>query len=150
MTLPLEKPSSTEKEVTHPYLPPCDSWTTPAAYFFHLDLPGVEREALCIELNGQHLRVFGHRGGCSRCASGDDYHECPHGDFERIIVLPAQAVGANTIARYGEGILELEVPKTPSPNGKVIEVIWSAPQGRASSPDSDTDDSMDEDCCLDE
>ena len=78
-----------------------------------LEIPGLEKEDLDVEVEDQTLVVRGEKR-ISREHRGDTYHltECAYGRFQRVIPLPAPVDPARARARYRNGVLEVELPKT--------------------------------------
>jgi HSP20 family protein len=117
-----------------PYYSPMDTsaeaWTPTAdvtendeAYHVDIDLPGVEKEDISVNIEGQELTVSGEskkfdhiEGGSSRRTSRQV------GSFEFALRLP-HAVDANgCTAELSNGVLCMTVPKTSSEGHKKIEV----------------------------
>ena len=89
---------------------------TSTSYQFKIDIPGLSKDQIKIELHNGNLVISGER----REESKDDskrYHltELKYGSFMRSFVLPAPVNAEKIEARYENGVLNLNVPKeTPS------------------------------------
>ncbi len=92
-----------------PFKPEVDILERPGLYRVVLDVPGVPREHLDVELDGSRLVVRGRRPGPPRGARIRST-ERGHGAFERIFLLPAQARGDQVEAHLSHGVLTITVP----------------------------------------
>src|SRR5215471_10167458 len=91
------------------WFPAVDVTETGQEYVFDIDLPGLKPEDVDLRVNSDGIsisgqRVKGHRDGQPLRV------ERPSGAFVRQLPLPADACG-EIRAIFGEGILELHVPK---------------------------------------
>ena len=103
----------------HPVFPPVDVAETENEYVVTMDLPGVEPKEVEIQVLGQNLLVTGERKSEEKSKS-DGYlrQEVRYGSFKRQIPLPegARISRDDVKARYRNGILRIEVPKSaPTP-----------------------------------
>jgi HSP20 family protein len=87
-----------------------------------LDLPGVNRETLDVQLTGDELTVRGERKPVvpeqSTCAHG----ERVFGQFQRTFKIGVPVQGDAVEATYREGVLTVRVPKAQSVKPRKIEV----------------------------
>lgn len=104
--------------------PVVDVLETPDSYIFRIELPGVGRENINIEIAGDHLRLYGERPLESEPAIAA-YHsvERVHGLFERIFTLPGEIDGDNSQATYCDGLLEIILPKAMQPGERKVSVV---------------------------
>ena len=88
---------------------------------FHLsmDLPGMGREDVGIEMKGGVLRVSGERKS-SRQEGG--FTERSYGSFERSFKLPDSADGDKVGATFEHGVLDLTIAKREDIRPKKIEI----------------------------
>jgi HSP20 family protein len=108
---------------TQSWVPTLDAWETEGELVFAFDLPGVEREAISVEVEDGALTVTAGRTRSTEI-SNESYHrlERRHGSFTRTVGLP-QGVSEDSItASYKDGVLEIHVPKPEQPQPKKIEV----------------------------
>lgn len=92
--------------------PPADVYETAEAVVVQIDVPGVRGEVE-IEIDGCVLRLRGERlplkGSPDRSYSRV---EIVHGPLARELELPASVTTEGSKAVYGEGVLEIVLPKS--------------------------------------
>ena len=105
------------------YYPSLDMREDEHHYFLHLDIPGLERKDLTIEVRGNILTIKGERKEEEhRKGKGYFYSERWYGNFERSIELPMGVDAGKVVAHYKEGVLELTLPKSEKIRPKQIKV----------------------------
>lgn len=104
------------------WAPTADVTENDEAYHVDIDLPGVEKGDIMVDLEGQELTVSGeskkfeHMEGSARRLTRRT------GKFEFALRLP-HAIDANgCTAELGDGVLCMTIPKTSSPGHKKIQV----------------------------
>jgi HSP20 family protein len=104
--------------------PITDAYETDQAFIIQLELPGLEREQIRLEIKNNELRVCGERR-MVKDVSGSSYQimERSYGPFARRFVLP-KAVDAESIqASLSNGLLNITIPKKHSAGGmRKIEI----------------------------
>lgn len=91
------------------------------AYVFELDLPGVRREDVDVEVDGNELRVSGEARQRER--SGVLRHKARRtGRFEYRSTLPQEVDPERIEAGLSDGVLTLRVPKSRHAQARRIEV----------------------------
>lgn len=77
------------------------------------ELPGVDPDAVSVEVRGRELLLTGSRRAPQ--AEGRLYQqvEMEHGAFRRVISLGAEVVADEAKASYRDGILEITLPLVP-------------------------------------
>jgi len=94
------------------WLPNVDVLEKPDAYFVTVEVPGLAKEDVEVDLSGDVLTIRGER--IREEASGDDHFrilECSHGRFERNLTFPT-AISKDTVhADLFNGILKIRVNK---------------------------------------
>jgi len=99
------------------WAPAADVLETREAFVISVELPGVEREAVAVEIKTRTLWVYGERP-----AGGADgaYHslERPHGPFARRFTLPKGVDRAGARAVFKNGVLEITLPKERPENSR--------------------------------
>jgi len=81
-------------------------------YVLEMDLPGVRREDVTMELQGRTLMITGNRKLVRRIV-GARYSHCERvsGSFRRSVPLPRQVDEGGISPAMEEGILRVELPK---------------------------------------
>jgi len=92
--------------------PAADVLETPQAFVIIVEVPGVARESMAVELRGRSLWIRGERRVARDGATGlyRMLERC-HGPFARRFTLPPGIVRDAVTAILTDGILEVTVPK---------------------------------------
>lgn len=92
--------------------PPVNVLETPDAYIFRMDLPGVGKDQISVEVRGNRLIIQGERALAEE-AGITAYHsvECKAGCFQRAFNLPGLVNVDEAKATYVDGVLEVVLPK---------------------------------------
>ncbi len=104
------------------WMPVMDVTETPAEYIVRLEVPGIHKENLDINLTGVMLTITGVREIAPE-VEGEGYlvRERAIGKFVRTIRLPAPVAQQKVAAEYLDGVLKIHVPKeTPAPATKIL------------------------------
>lgn len=117
-----QKPATKAAEA---FAPACEIWEDENHYFMSVDLPGVNKEEIKVEVNENNLTISGERKlekkvGDERNAK---YIERKYGAFSRIFTLPSTADCDKIEAHHENGVLNLSVPKTTVARTRKIEII---------------------------
>lgn len=102
-------------------VPILDLTETDQEYLAHLELPGIPKEKVTIQLNGEVLTISGEREKKEE-KKGETYlwREQRYGKFTRSLRLPAPVVADKVEATYKEGVLTIKLPKlTPQPVSRI-------------------------------
>lgn len=104
--------------------PACEVSESDEHFYMSLDLPGMKKEDVTIELSNNILTVSGER---KRESSTDkkmkiQLYEKSYGTFKRCFNLPATIDENKIEARYENGVLELYLPKTVAAKPRQIEI----------------------------
>jgi len=87
------------------------------------ELPGMKEEDIDISVVGDTLTIKGERKAESEVKEEDYYCcECSYGSFSRSIAVPSNVDAKKIEASYGDGILEVSLPKAPEVKPKKIAV----------------------------
>jgi HSP20 family protein len=90
---------------------------------FHFDLPGVKKEDVKIQLEGDRLTISGQRAGFEKTDSQTMHREeRVFGQFERSFVLPEHLDVEKTEAAFKDGVLTVMIAKKPETQPKVIPI----------------------------
>ncbi|MBK1692252.1 Hsp20/alpha crystallin family protein [Ectothiorhodospira mobilis] len=88
-----------------------------------LEAPGLDRDQFGIEVRGDHLVVSGEKGYQRERTEGRyRIAECAYGRFERAIPLPDAVDADRARARYRNGVLEVELPRSGATGRRRIQV----------------------------
>ena len=101
------------------WTPPADIYETEPGFLIALDLPGIKRDALAIDIDDNRLMVKGVR-------VVDDTRtrrsERPRGKFLRTFAVPASVNQEKIGADYKDGVLQIRLPKRAEQKAQKIEV----------------------------
>jgi HSP20 family protein len=103
------------------FTPPADVEETAEAYTIEIELPGVKREDLDIEVSGRRVSVRGERREKER-AGILRHRERTIGRFAYEVTLPSEIDGTAIQANLDEGVLSLLLPKPMHERPRKIEV----------------------------
>lgn len=105
------------------WAPQTDLVETDDTYRIHLDVPGMSKEDISINLQNNTLTVSGTRSS-ERRDEGEEYVrvERAMGNFHRTFTLPETVDADNIEATYDNGVLNIHVPKTEGSTRKQIEI----------------------------
>ena len=90
------------------WTPAADIYETESGYLIAMDLPGIDREALEIDVDDNRLLVRG-----TRAISEQKQHrsERPRGKFLRTFSVPGSVEQSKIGAEYKDGVLQIRLPK---------------------------------------
>jgi HSP20 family protein len=111
------------EETSAVWAPRTDLSETDDAYRIHLDVPGMDKEDITINLQSNTLTVSGERAS-ERREEGEEYVrvERAAGNFHRSFTLPDAVDPAQVEAAYNDGVLTINVPKTEESTRRRIEI----------------------------
>lgn len=101
------------------WTPAADVYEQDDAFLVLLDIPGVRREALEVDLNEDRLTVRGERTADRTKARRA---ERPIGRFVRSFALPPTVDRAGIVAEYRDGVLALRLPKQKKPESQRMRI----------------------------
>lgn len=100
--------------------PAADVYDTEGEYHIAVDLPGVDRAALDIDLDDEKLVISGTR---TIVQSGEKARVTrPHGRFRRSFTVPANVAQEGIQAEYKNGVLEITLPKRNEARPQRIQI----------------------------
>ncbi|KNC96955.1 uncharacterized protein SPPG_07775 [Spizellomyces punctatus DAOM BR117] len=103
--------------------PAADVFETDDAIVVHVDLPGVPKDEINIEVSGNQLIIHGEHKGVKGFESATSrVRERNIGRFRKIINLPAGVDTDKIQAKYENGLLEVKIPKSQEMKGKQIAI----------------------------
>ena len=105
------------------WTPTSDVVETDESIAIHLDLPGLKRDDIHIELNdGNTLIIRGERKFEEQEKAKYHRVERFYGSFTRTYVLPATVQSDKIAATFKDGVLEVVLPKTESAKSRRIAI----------------------------
>lgn len=103
--------------------PACDVSETDEHYLMSVDLPGMKKENIKIEISDNVLTVSGERKReNSEKQKRVQRFEKHYGSFRRSFSLPLSIESDKVEARYEDGVLELYLPKTQAAKPRQVEI----------------------------
>lgn len=102
------------------WVPPVDAWETENDFRLVFDIPGVKKEDINIEVEGDQLTIKG-----SRTVNGEVEYlrkERVFGDFYRSFTLQTPVESDKIKASYKAGVLEVVLPKKEEVKPKQIQI----------------------------
>lgn len=109
--------SGSEIEAAEWY-PLADVYEDDASYLIAVDLPGIDRSALEINIDDNRLSIQGTR----EAQAPSSRAERPAGRFHRKFSVPASIDQQSIKAEYENGVLEVRLPKLTVQKAKRIEI----------------------------
>jgi HSP20 family protein len=106
------------------FQPSCDVNETKDHYLVSFDMPGVKKEDIKIEIQGNQLVISGERQREVKEENGEAtlHHERMYGRFERTFTLPATIAADKIEAHYENGVLNVGLPKAETAKGRTIQI----------------------------
>ena len=104
------------------WTPAVDIFETPEQIVLRAEVPGIEQNALGVEVKENHLILQGDRK--FEEVSGRNYHrvERAYGNFRRVFTLPATVRQDQVRAVLKNGVLEIMLPKEDQAKPKQVQV----------------------------
>ena len=101
------------------WTPAADIYETDSGYVIAMDLPGIDREALEIDIDDSRLIVKGTR---EITETKQHRSERPRGKFLRTFSVPGSVDQAKIGAEYKDGVLQIRLPKRTEQKPKRIDI----------------------------
>jgi HSP20 family protein len=109
-----------EQEIEHAdWIPLADVYQSEGEYVVTVDLPGIDRDALEINLDDDKLVIRGERVIENE---GQQRIERPHGRFLRRFGVPATVDQQAIAAEYKDGVLRVRLPKRKEQKSRRVEI----------------------------
>jgi HSP20 family protein len=124
----MSSPASNSSLLTQGFAPPCDIEEDDGSYVASFDMPGMDKDNIHIEVNGNELLISGERMEEKKEDKKNRHvSERYYGRIQRSLTLP-QSVNAESIeAQYKDGVLKLVLPKSESAKPRRIEIKEGEP-----------------------
>lgn len=106
------------------FSPSCEIVEADNHFYMAMDLPGLNKDDLKIDLTENVLTVSGERKREKNSAESSKFHlfERRYGFFKRSFTLPSSVNNAEVEARYENGVLELYIPKLDAAKPRKIQI----------------------------
>lgn len=110
-----------ERELFQPHM---DLEENESAYLMTIDLPGVKKEDVQVNLNGNILTVSGERKRMETVTdkNGTRKEERAYGKFQRSFTLPETVNAEKIEANLENGVLSLALPKAEAAKPRTIQI----------------------------
>lgn len=121
------------------FVPACDIEETDKNFLITLDIPGMTKEHLNVEITGHTLTISGeHQEEKKEGKGAHRTRERFRGRFERSFTLPQIAASDKVEADYRDGVLRISVPKSEQAKNQTRKVaigenknpLFGKPAGR--------------------
>ncbi len=114
---------NSSRTATRGFSPALDVHEDKEAYHVKVDLPGVKQDEVKVSVEDQTLVIRGERKQeTERTEKGVHISERRYGSFARSLMLPETVNADKIVAKLTNGVLQINVPKTPGAQPKMIEV----------------------------
>jgi HSP20 family protein len=87
-----------------------------------IDLPGVQRDSIDVQMTGENLTVRGERAPEEKERGHYVYGERPHGSFQRSFTIGVPVEADNVQAAYKDGVLRITLPKADQVKPRRVEI----------------------------
>jgi len=105
------------------YLPSVNYRETETGYIYDVDVPGLKKENINVQVKDNILTISGERKHESKEEKdGYYYQESSFGSFSRSFTLPDNAITTDIKGSYKNGVLQLTLPKSQETEPKSIQV----------------------------
>ena len=111
--------AETEREFVRPVV---NIYETAESYVLEAELPGVSKEGLSVNVEGNLLTLEGRRAAPVLPEEGYFYRESCAGDFRREFQLDPAIDSGKITARLEQGVLTLTLPKAEAAKPRIIAV----------------------------
>ncbi len=116
-------PASRVQRVDSYFVPACDVDEQEDHYLLTLEMAGVKKDDIKMEVIGNQVIVSGERRNESRTQeTGKSYSERRYGKFQRAFGLPAGVDTTQLEANYQDGILRVVIPKAETAKPRQIKI----------------------------
>lgn len=105
--------------------PSCEVKEDKSAFYLKVDLPGVPKDGIKIDLHDNRLTLSGERSEEKKADEKDTrthYSEVFYGSFTRTMTFPVAVDAEKTEARYENGVLTMTIPKKGTVGARQIAV----------------------------
>lgn len=105
------------------YAPVCEITEQEKAFAISVDVPGMKKEDIDIEVKDNHLYITGERKYESKTEKDNVVRsEKRYGKFSRVFTLPQNVNADGIVAAFENGVLEVTLPKEEKAQAKKINI----------------------------
>lgn len=101
------------------WTPAADVYETESGYLIAMDLPGIDRAALDVDIDDNRLVIRGNR---EISEANEKRQERPRGKFMRAFTVPASVEQSKIEAAYKDGVLQITLPRRPEQKAQRVEI----------------------------
>lgn len=113
----------TKGEFSNIWSPSLDVQESNEAFLVEADLPGLKIEDINLEINKNNLVISGERKSEKEEKETNFYKkEISYGSFKRELTLPQSVDSDKISAKYTDGVLHINIPKSESTKPKQITI----------------------------
>jgi len=99
--------------------PACEVEETESYYLMSVDLPGVAKKDINIEVKDNQLFISGERKSEAKKRGLSERY---YGKFHRVLILPTHVDAEKIEAQYEDGVLTVALPKAESARSRQIKI----------------------------
>lgn len=94
------------------------------AYTVHAEIPGVKKDAINVEIEGNEVTISTEVKQENEQKDGEKWlrRERFYGKSERRFALPQEIDEAKAVAKFNDGVLELTLPKKAAVTGRKVQI----------------------------
>jgi HSP20 family protein len=112
-----------DSETMGTWRPPVDIIDTETAIVIYAEIPGVDKEAVAIEVKENVLSISGERTVDSSVGNGSYMRsERVFGKFGRTFALPAMITTDKITASFKDGVLRITIPKPEQAQPRMVSI----------------------------
>jgi len=108
------------KRETQSFVPAVDAEETETHYLFTVDMPGMKKEDINVEVKDDELHISGERK--FEETKGKHWAERGFGRFERVFTLGGKADANKVEANYKDGVLSISIAKSEELKPKRVQI----------------------------
>lgn len=113
-------PSNWAQTITSPS---CDIQDAEGHFLVTMDIPGMKKEDIKVELSGNQLSIWGERNEEKEEKKKGNYRsERFYGSFARSFTLPDGVKAEDIATEYKDGVLRIAIPKNETAKPKQIKI----------------------------
>ena len=105
------------------WMPAVEALERDGQFVIRVDVPGLDREQLAVEIDDDRVIIAGERGNEDEDRGSNYYRtERSYGRFTRVIPLPDGVDASQATATFNNGVLEIDMPAPRRPESRKLEI----------------------------